>query len=178
MQAMNARIRLGAGLALMALAGCQAMSGPTGGDVVGSRGAPFKSGYLSARSALEGGKYDRATRDYAALLDRAGPAEPRVRLEYAHALLRANRFDEASSHARLVALSQTGGLKTAALAVQGTAEHELARQTLLSQADSNNARAHLQAAETALAAALAAGGETDPTGGLQLRLAEIRRSLG
>lgn len=161
-----------AGLALAALAAC--VPGPPA-DVSGQP-VRFREDYSNARAALESGRHDQAAAHYARLLDHAGPLEPRIRLEYAHALLRGGRMAEASQNARRVALAQTGMLRSAALAVQGTAEHELALAALARNAGKAEVTGHLAAAETALADALSKHGGMDPTGGLQRRLEEIRRT--
>ena len=71
-------------LAVLTLVSCE--DGPSTGD------AGFRNQYFAARDALEDGKFDRASRTYARLLTRAGPLEPRIRLEYAHSLLRAGDY--------------------------------------------------------------------------------------
>ena len=74
-------VRVGlSGVALFALVGCE-------------EGAPFghqtfRAQYAVAREALEQGHYEKANRSYARLLEQAGPLTPRIRLEYAHLLLR------------------------------------------------------------------------------------------
>ena len=109
-----------AGLAV--LAACENPGGlSTGG---------FRSDYLVARQALETGNYDLAIRRYQSLMRNAGPVEPRLRLEYAHGLLRANRFDDAAREAGAVFDLRLGTVSGAALAVRGTARHEAARARL------------------------------------------------
>lgn len=99
----------------------------------GSLSTPgFQSNYLVARQALETGNYALAIRRYEGLLRDAGPAEQRLRLEYAHSLLRANRFEDAVREADLIVANAIGPERAAALAVRGTARHEAAR-LLLSQ---------------------------------------------
>lgn len=90
----------------------------------------FQSDYLVARQALETGNYALAIRRYEGLLRQAGPAEQRLRLEYAHSLLRANRFDDAVREADLIVANAAGPERGAALAVRGTARHEAARTRL------------------------------------------------
>jgi hypothetical protein len=154
------------GLSLLALAACEP------GAI--SQGADFQRKYEGARKALEDGNYDLAARNYAALLPSAGPLEPRLRLEYAHALLRADRHDEAAAMAAAVARGQSGSNRAAALAVEGTALHESAL------ADMRAGRAapdKLRRAEVALAEMLRLDPSLDPLGAMQSRRDEIAGNL-
>lgn len=90
----------------------------------------FRSDYMVARQALETGNYDLAIRRYQSLMRGAGPLEPRLRLEYAHSLLRANRFDDAAREAGALVDLRAGAVSGAAMAVRGTARHEAARARL------------------------------------------------
>ncbi|EIE49687.1 hypothetical protein C357_17620, partial [Citreicella sp. 357] len=54
-----------------------------GCDVGMGAGGGFKAQYFSARDALEDGQYNRARRQYLALIEDAGPLAPRIELEYA-----------------------------------------------------------------------------------------------
>lgn len=111
--------------AFMFLTGCD-----EGGYSSVSRAGNFRIDYQKARSALEAGSYSKAVRRYGSLLERSGPAAGRVRLEYAHALLRANQFADAALMARRSAAEQTGLARASALSVQATAEHEIARASM------------------------------------------------
>lgn len=169
-----------AALVLVALAtGCAGASGP------GVSRGEWKASYLAARDALEAGRAAEAARVYARIVDASGPVGPRVRLEYAHALLRADAFPAAAEQARRSAAGQDGLGRAAALAVQAVAEHEAARADLAAgQADRRLAE-RLAAAGTTLDAALAADARVDPGGTLASRRAELaaeatglRRRLG
>jgi len=170
-------------LAIALLAGCGATLGGSNPDAV-TRGA-FKADYLSARGSLERGRFEQATRGYEALLDRGGPATPRIRLEYAHALLRADRFEAASRTAQKAASEHEGLARASALSVQATADHEIARAALSrGQADAET-QARLVSARDAFDAILKEHPELDPMGGLAARRdeaaraeAQLRRRLG
>jgi len=152
------------------LAGCEA------GAI--SEGADFQRKYSGARKALEEGNYDLAARDYAALIPSAGPLAPRLRLEYAHALLRAGRNDEAAQVAGDLAAGQEGANRAAALAVEGTALHESALAAMQAGRSGAEVNDRLRRADAALSEMLSLDASLDPLGAMQSRRAEIARSLG
>jgi len=137
---------------------------------IGSAG--FQEQYLVARNALEGGNYAVSGRTYARLVPEAGPLTPRIKIEYAHSHLRAGAYAAAVAEAAPVARSARGDARSAALAVQGTALHELANQTLAA-GDSAAAERHLTDARTALAEVLQNHPAFDPLGALAGRVAQI-----
>ncbi len=139
--------------------------------------AGFKANYLVARAALESGQYDRAVRQYRALLKDTGPLEMRIRLEEAHALLRNGKFDRAVEAAQLVATHLTGAGRSAALAVQGTADHEAARSAVLRGKAGAAELKRMQSAQAALSEVLSINPELDPTGAMKSRLAQIELEL-
>ena len=153
-----------------ALVGCEA------GTI--SEGADFQRKYSGARKALEEGNYDLAARNYAALIPTAGPLGPRLRLEYAHALLRAGRNDEAAQVAGALASEQTGGNRAAALAVEGTALHESALAEMQEGGSVAQVGGRLRRADAALKEMLSLDASLDPLGAMESRRAEIARSLG
>lgn len=155
-------------LAVLALASCQTVPGAS---VAGRAG--FKANYLVARSALEGGQYAKASRQYASLLKTAGPLGPRIRLEYAHALLREGKFDRASDEARVVASQLEGRGRSAALAVQATADQEIGRAAINRSEMTADAVQRLVSARDAFDEVLKKHPDLDPLGGLKLR----RRTL-
>ena len=155
-------------LAVLTLVSCE--DGPSTGD------AGFRNQYFAARDALEDGKFDRASRTYARLLTRAGPLEPRIRLEYAHSLLRAGDYPAARREARALAQGQSGSARRAALSVAATAEHELGL-VAIQQGDPAAARQLLPAADAAIAEVLASEPELDPLGALAGRQASIKVRL-
>lgn len=157
------------GVSLFVVAACQ--------DFQPSKNSDFKSKYMVARGALEEGSYARAGRNYQALLKQSGPLEPRVRLEYAHALLRANKFEEASNQARIITQRQSGDARIAALAVQGTADHELARAAIGAGQRDATVKRRLQSARTALGEVGKHGKDFDPLGAMAERRKEIDRTL-
>jgi len=137
----------------------------------------FKGKYHVARLALEEGRYARAIRSYQSLLKQAGPFAPRVRLEYAHSLLRDNRFEEAAREARVIAQTQNGDARLAALAVQGTADHELARAAMAAGLRDNAVRSRLQSARGAFDEVLKKPKVFDPLGSLADRRRIIDKEL-
>lgn len=140
------------------------------------RESGFKAQYTAARSALEDGKYDRANRLYPQLMKQAGPLTPRIRLEYAHSLLRAGDHAAAAQQAGILANSQTGQARAAALSVQGTALHELGIAAL-QNGNAPAAKTHLTQAEAAMAEVLKSHPDLDPLGALAGRLASLRVRL-
>jgi len=161
-----------AALALIVLAGAGCKPGIGPGASVASR-AGFKANYLVARVALESGQYTKASRGYASLLKNAGSLEPRLRLEYAHALLREGKFDKASDEARVVASQLKGRGRSAALAVQATADQEIGRAAINRSELTADAIQRLVAARDAFDEVLKNHPDLDPLGGLKLR----RRTL-
>lgn len=142
----------------------------------GSSTSGFQSKYAVARNALEAGDYDRARKAYLKLISQAGPLTARLQLEYAHAELRAGNFAEAAQAAGNLAQSQSGTARGAALAVQGTAQHELGL-TSLSQGETEAGKAQLLAARTALNEVLKSHADLDPLGSMAGRKASISARL-
>lgn len=167
---------LPATLVLMSLAmGCTGLSSSAPGSI--SRGE-WEASYLAARDALEAGRSDEAAAAYRRIVEKSGPIGPRVRLEYAHALLRAAEYDAAAEQARRSADRQDGLGRSAALAVQAVADHEqVRRQRAAGRADRAMAD-RLAAAGTTLDTVLAAGADLDPEGHLAARRAEIAAEAG
>lgn len=155
-----------AGLLLLAVSGCGTEPGGTSG---------FQKQYSDARSALEAGKYEQASRQYARLLPQAGPLRPRLQLEYAHSELRAGNYAEAARLAADLAQSQKGQDRAAALAVQGTAQHELG--LVLAQKGDAAATPTLKAAHAALSEVVKSYPDLDPLGSLAGRRAAIEARL-
>jgi hypothetical protein len=154
-------------LVVIALASCQ-----PGAPSVSSR-AEFKKNYFVARSALEGGQYAKAARQYADMLGTAGPLAPRIRLEYAHALLRDGKYEKAAAEARIVAGQLRGSGRSAALAVQGTADHERARENVARGRSGATEINLFKSAALALDEMLKADPKMDPLGAMATR----RRSI-
>ncbi len=152
--------------AALALTACQPGALP-GAGVVNRAG--FKANYLVARAALEKGQYGRASRQYASLLPKAGPLAPRIRLEYAHSLLREGKFEKASEEARVVASQLDGRGRSAALAVQATADQEIGRAAINRSEMTAEAVQRLVAARDAFDEVLTKHPDLDPLGGLKLR---------
>lgn len=139
-------------------------------------GSGFQSKYSVARNALESGDYARAKRSYQKLIAEAGPLVPRLQLEYAHTELRAGSYAQAAQVAADLARSQTGEARAAALAVQGTAQHELGL-SLLAEGKTDQGKAQLMQARDALAEVLKASTDLDPLGSMAGRHASIKASL-
>lgn len=153
------------GVALMALGSCE-------------EGAPFgqqtfRAQYAVARDALEGGHYEKASRTYARLMEDAGPLAPRIRLEYAHTLLRKGDYAQAAQHASALAQGQKGKARAAALAVKGVAEHELALQ-LIAKGERAGAKRYMTSADKAMAEVMKKHPDMDPVGALAARRASIK----
>jgi thioredoxin-like negative regulator of GroEL len=142
-----------------------------------SEGTEFQRKYSTARKALEAGNYDSAIRSYGALLPNAGPLEPRLRLEYAHALLRGGRYDEAAQVAATLASDLSGSDRAAALAVRGTALHESALAEMRMGAAGRGTVEKLRAADAALQNMLALDAGMDPLGAMASRRSDIRREI-
>lgn len=142
-----------------------------------SEGADFQRKYSVARKALEQGNYDSAIRSYAALIPNSGPLEPRMRLEYSHALLRAGRYDEAAQVADALAAGSKGSARAAALSVSGTARHESALADISAGRSGADTVAKLRAADAALKEMLAIDADMDPLGAMASRRADIARDL-
>ena len=156
------------GLILAALAACDAA--PIRSSAPGGKG--FQAQYSAARDALEAKRYARAISGYQKLLPASGALSNRVRIELAHSHLRANQFADASRVAAQVATSASGQDRAAALAVQGTADHERALAALAA-GDSAGGKALLERANTALSFVVADHPSLDPLGGLAGRKASI-----
>ncbi len=163
-----------AGLCLSLVVACGG-DGNFGGSF--SENGGFRSRYESARSALEAGNYDKANRIYGTLVEDAGPFEPRIRLEYAHSLLRGGDYAEASKQAQFLAQGMDGEERAAALSVYGTAEHELGLDAI-QVGDPVSARAHFSAAQSALDSVLTAYPKLDPVGALATRRKDVGLRLG
>lgn len=156
-----------AGLALLLLGSC-------GGSPAGQRS--FQAQYAVARNALEAGEYDLARRSYRTLMQAPGPLEARLQLEYAHAELRGGDFAAAARTAGQLAQGQSGLARAAALAVQGTALHEIGLAQL-AQGQAAAGRQQLDAARKALAEVLETHPELDPLGSMAGRRASIEARL-
>lgn len=153
-----------AGLALFALLSC------------GSEGAlgpnAFQTQYNSARKALETGRYDRAITGYEQMAATPGPYQTRLQLELAHSYLRAGNYGQAANTARAVSGALDGEGRAAALAVQGTADHELGLAALAS-GDQTRGKALLRQADAAMKTVVKDHPELDPLGALAARRASI-----
>ncbi|WP_298361400.1 tetratricopeptide repeat protein [uncultured Litoreibacter sp.] len=137
----------------------------------------FQAKYVASRTALETGKYDKALKGYARLLEESGPHEPRIRLEYAHVLLRSNAFAKAANQAKVLASQEDGAARAAALSVQGTAEHEMALAALRNGASGPEPKALLKSALAALSEVVKKHPDMDPVGSLAKRMAAIEAQL-
>lgn len=146
------------------------------GEGTGTGSSGFHSKYAVARNALESGDYARAKRSYQRLIATAGPLAPRLQLEYAHAELRAGNYAEAARIAGDLAKIQSGEARAAALAVQGTAQHEQAL-ALLAKGEMAPAKALLTQARAALSEVLKSATDMDPLGSMAGRRAQIAASL-
>jgi hypothetical protein len=142
-----------------------------------SKGAGFQRNYVVSRKALEAGDYEAAIKGYGAMIQTAGPLAPRLRLEYAHALLRANRYDEAARISGALAQGLKGSDRAAALAVRGTAEHEMALAAMANGDYGPQTKKRLISARAALTEMLKTDAELDPLGAMASRHRDIASEL-
>lgn len=150
------------------------MSCENAGSLAG--GGP-RSDYLVARQALETGNYPLAIRRYEALIQQIGPTDvARLQLEYAHSLLRANRFDDAIQVAGALTDRSSDSIHASALAVRGTARHEAAR-ALVERGQQAQARLLLEAARDDLARFLQQHSALDSAGSMRARAELIAADL-
>ncbi len=160
---------IGVCAASLALASCSQMGG---NDAKG-----FQANYFAARSALESGNYKTAVSHYDAMIDSAGPLETRLRLEKAHALLRADSYALASQEAAFVAAAHQDNRRAAALAVVGTAEHRIAQEAMSTGDFGPTTVAHLRKSDAALTEMLAKAPDLDPLGSMAGRLEMVKAAL-
>lgn len=140
-------------------------------------GADFRGDYMAARQALESGNYGDAAQRYEALLDSGSPVDDRLRLEYAHTLLRADRFGEAAEVAETLQGSGSATIRAQARAVRGTARHEAAATRRADGADTAELVALLEAAQSDIRAFLSDHRELDADNAMQSRAASIDAEL-
>jgi tetratricopeptide (TPR) repeat protein len=162
---------MGLALALVGgLAACEAAGTLAGGGT--------QSDYLVARQALETGNYDLAIRHYSRLMDGMDAQRAaRLQLEYAHALLRGDRFQQAAQAADPLIASNEGSIRASALAVRGTARHEAARTRMAEGQTDAETRALLEGARDDLAAFLAQHAALDTSGSMRARTQLISADL-
>ncbi|MCB1396390.1 MAG: hypothetical protein H6898_07015 [Rhodobacter sp.] len=148
--------------AVLFLAACEAAGTLAGGGA--------QSDYLVARQALETGNYDLAIRRYSSLMTQMDATRAtRLQLEYAHALLRGDRYDDAIAAADALIGAQDGAIRASALAVRGTARHEAARLRIAQGQSDAMTRALLEGARDDLAAFLAQHASLDTAGSMRAR---------
>lgn len=137
-----------------------------------------RSDYLVARQALETGNYALAIDRYATLIASQPPGvAQRLELEHAHALLRADRHDQAAQVAGALAGVADGSIRASALAVRGTARHEAARARMDRGERGADTRALLDGARADLGAFLASHDGLDSAGAMRARLELITADL-
>lgn len=160
---------LALGAAVCTLAACE--------PGIVSKGASFQRSYAVARDALEQGNYKSAIRNYAVMIPDAGPLQSRLRLEYAHALLRAGQFQDAANVSGALSQTLDGSDRAAALAVKGTAEHEMALQAMDNGDYGGETERHLRAAKGALDEMMKIDADLDPHGAMASRRVDIGDEL-
>lgn len=163
--------------ATAAVSGLLLLTACDGVDFAMDNSRGFAASYSQARKALEAGNFETAAARYDAMLAGAGPLETRLRLEKAHALLRADRYAAAAQEARTVAASHSDNRRAAALAVVGTAEHRLAQEAMSQGQFGAATVGHLTRARAALKEMLTTAPDLDPLGSMAQRLAMIETSL-
>ena len=167
-------VRISAGaLLVMALASCDDMPGSSSSS--GASG--FKKQYLLARTQLEKGNVQKALASYRQLAQDRSPFESRIVLELSHAYLRVADFDAARRTVQCLSKAEDTRLRAAALAVTGTAEHELALRRIASGDKGKDTRTHLKAAQSALKSMLKLHPDMDQTGAMATRLAQVGETL-
>ena len=137
--------------------------------------AGFKSLYEVARTDLEKGRYKAAVRGYNSLIK--GSNAPRMALELSHAQLRNGDFDAAAETARQVAEGSEKRWRGSALAVLGTAEHEMARARVKAGKWDAVTQAHLLRAASALDEVLDGNPALDPSGSMKRRRAAVAEDV-
>lgn len=160
----------GALVAVALLASCAAIESGTGRS-------GFEARYFDARSALEKGNYGTAIRNYRSMVDTSGPLSSRLRLELAHAYLRADQYDDATREAQVVAAAHVDSRRAAALAVVGTAQHRLAQDAMSRGDFGPTTLEHLRYAKAALDEMLAHEADLDPLGSMAQRRQMVNASL-
>ena len=156
--------------ALLLLAGCAATPAPQ----------EFRLAYDSARNALEAGSYPDAIRLYEGLIARSGQDTviDAVRLDYAHALLRAGRSDGALRVAReIVERDPQSRAAGHAKVVAAVAEHELAELSLAEGVPYEVARTRARVAYRSLGLVLRDHPTYDSAGVLTIRMRQLRERL-
>ncbi|MEL6434873.1 MAG: hypothetical protein AAFQ28_13835 [Pseudomonadota bacterium] len=146
---------------------------PAGTIVEGGRA----DDYAVARQALETGNYPLAIVRYERLLDQAGDAAGRLNLEYAHSLLRAGRYEDAITVSSALIETQGGSLKGSALAVRGTAQHQIVRGRLDAGETEPGLRSRLLAAQADLKSFIKNHSNLDAAGAMKARLEMIAADL-
>jgi len=160
-------------LGILAMAWVLASCEPAGTLMGGGR----QNDYLVARQALETGNYTLAIERYQQLLTESGDSAGRLRLEYAHSLLRGGDFDRAISVSTTLIDRHDGSLGASARAVRGTARHQLARQRLAAGQTGAETRRLLQAAQADLATFLDTHPGLDAAGAMAKRAQIISADL-
>lgn len=156
--------------AVLLMASCEAAGTLPGGGP--------RSDYSVARQALETGNYTLAIRRYESLIaSQEGRSAARLQLELAHALLRADRFDEAINLASRLTGRQGDSIEASALAVRGTARHEAARARIERGENGAELRALLQGARDDLTAFLRDHAALDAAGSMRARAQLIKADL-
>lgn len=160
--------------AVMAAMALFLMSCEPAGTVVGGDRA---DDYMVARQALETGNYSLAISRYERLLGQAGDAAGRLQLEYAHSLLRGARYEDAITVATALIDTQSGSLQGSALAVRGTAQHQIVRVKLASGENGPEQRARLLAAQSDLTSFVRNHAKLDAASAMKARLEMIAADL-
>ena len=136
--------------------------------------------YQDARDALDAGDYPVAVRRYERLLLSVGGGAvgTMMSLEYAHALLRANKPERALAVAREIEVRGSGSATVGpARLVAAVAEHELAERMVARAAPYEKARARARAAFRRLGDVLSNYPQYDPDGILIVRMRRLRELL-
>lgn len=166
-----------ASIGLGALAACTQDAGISWPKLVKPEVArtSFAKNYRMARADLEAGRYDAARRRYLSLLTATDGYVPRMHIELAHAQLRSGDYAGAIENAQVVIDADADEWHGAALAVLGTAEHEIGRRK--AREGDTAAKAHFVRALAALDDVLRTAPHLDPVGSLKKRREVLTRDI-
>ena len=135
----------------------------------------FAETYRTARADLEAGRYDAARRRYQSLIAATDGNVPRMHIELAHAQLRGGDYAGAIENSQAVLDAGADEWHGAALAVLGTAEHELGLRK--ARDGDAAAKAHFDRALAALDDMLRVAPHLDPAGSLRERRAALAQDI-
>lgn len=155
-------------MALLVISACDDTGPFAGKSLSAGFGTTFQERYFAAREDLEDGNFNAAARKYRGLSSEFADSDlaARLDLELAHALLRGGDYAEAAEVSTSVMRGAQGPLRGLALAVHGTARHEMAK--------AKGNPADFAAAEAALSDMIENYPDLDRGGAMARRLSILR----